>query len=86
MYVVTDPSLLIAVQKSPKTLSFTPFTEQFLKMFIGPTKRQLEIVVKDLAGENSDKGMVHVVTKRMAQVMAPGPSLDRMNQMSKPGS
>lgn len=81
-YIITDPDLALATQRSAKTISFTPFVGQFAKMFFNSEPRQTDLILKDLVGPNAEKGMVNVVTKAMHHTLAPGSELDEMNQKS----
>ncbi|PHH88187.1 hypothetical protein CDD83_7861 [Cordyceps sp. RAO-2017] len=77
IYVVNATSLIPAVQKHVRTLSFTPILVDMSARLIGVSKKTFDIINRD---PMSDNGFVLGMTKITQRTLNPGPSLDRLNR------
>ncbi|KAK7987042.1 25-hydroxycholesterol 7-alpha-hydroxylase [Apiospora saccharicola] len=79
VYVVNDRSLISAIERSTRTLSFAPIEAQAAAAVLGTSKVTNEIMAHD---PGSDQNHFAVFRKAVRPVLAPGPHLNAMFQRS----
>ena len=79
-YVVNSPDLVIAAQRSSKTLIFEPLSSYFAARVSHPSKEAIRILMKNLDGEAGEWGLLIDTLKGMHAALAPGSDLDNMNR------
>ena len=80
MYIVNSPELVLAVQRQTKSLSFQPFVAAMLPKLLLVDKDAMEIVKRNIDGDEGDWGLIPDTHKETWPAIAPGPQLDRMIQ------
>ena len=80
MYIVNSPELVVAVQRLTKSLAFQPFVAAMLPNLLLVDKDAMEIVKRNLDGDQGDWGLIPDTHKETWPAIAPGPKLDRMIQ------
>lgn len=77
VYIVTDPSLITAVNRNSKALAFNPFLAQIGMRITGHGEATSKIVQHNLNGENGS-GYVIEVHDGLVAALAPGKDLESM--------
>ena len=80
MYIVNSPELVVAVQRQTKSLTFQPFVAAMLPKLLLIDKDAMEIVKRNIDGDEGDWGLIPDTHKETWPAIAPGPQLDRMIQ------
>ena len=78
MYIVNSPELVVAVQRQTKSLTFQPFVAAMLPKLLLVDKDAMEIVKRNMDGDQGDWGLIPDTHKETWPAIAPGPQLDRM--------
>ena len=81
MYIVTDPELVVACQRQPKTLDFNVIMLNAYKRLGAVDNHAMMIVGKDI---NNDQGIQNYMTDNHNAeyaALAPGPALTQMNAL-----
>ena len=76
IYVVNSPSLVAAVDRQPKTISFAPYLVQFAKRILVPSDAAINILTDDIHGDKGPVGCRPETLKAMHVTLAPGEDLD----------
>ena len=80
LYIVTDPSLAAAVQRSSKTLSFTPLVPDITKRVLGLDPTTVAIVRQNLDPEPGDpRGFLADIHDMVYKYFGPGESLAELS-------
>ena len=80
MYIVNSPELVVAVQRQTKSLTFEPFVAAILPKLLLVDKDAMEIVKRNLDGNEGGWGLIPDTHRETWPAMAPGPQLDPMIQ------
>jgi len=81
IYIVTSPSLISAIDRRSKSISFAPYVVQFAKRILDPSRRALDALADDLGQENGAVGLRPETLKAMHDSLAPGEHLEATTQM-----
>ena len=80
MYIVNSPELVVAVQRQTKSLSFQPFVAAMLPKLLLVDKDAMEVVKRNVDGDEGDWGLIPDTHRETWPAIAPGPQLDLMIQ------
>ncbi|KAI0386949.1 hypothetical protein F5Y04DRAFT_288748 [Hypomontagnella monticulosa] len=81
IYIVNSPSLVAAIDRRSKTISFAPYVVQFAKRILDPSQHAVEALEKDLLEENGPVGLRPETLKVMHDSLAPGDRLQAITQV-----
>lgn len=74
--MVNSPSLVAAVDRQPKLISFAPYLVQFSKRILVPSEAAVNALADDIHGEKGPVGCRPETLKAMHVTLAPGEDLD----------
>ena len=80
IYVVTDPALLMAIQKMPKIFSFWAMEAKLSNSLAAPSKEAAAIMVENVSRDDGEKSMFIDGMRFTHEAVRLGESLDDMNQ------
>ena len=80
IYVVNSPSLVAAVDRYSKTISFGPYVVEFAKRMLLPSTKGLEALRENLNEEDGECGCRPETLKAMHLALAPGEDLERTTE------
>ena len=80
IYIVNSPSLVAAVDRHAKTVSFAPYVVQFAKRILLPSTPGLNALAANLHEEDGAWGCRPETLKAMHIALAPGEDLERTTQ------
>ena len=80
IYVVNTPSLVAAVDRHSKTISFAPYVVEFSKRILLPSTEGLEALQANLSEEDGEWGCRPEALKAMHLALAPGEDLERTTE------
>jgi hypothetical protein len=79
-YIITTTKLIADVQKNSDISHLPIFIDGAADKVSGATKAGIELVKKNLLGENGDWGLHRDTNRGLHRAMAPGPALDGMTK------
>ena len=80
IYVVNSPSLVAAVDRHSKTISFAPYVVEFAKRMLLPSAEGLEALRANLNEEDGEWACRPEALKAMHLALAPGEDLERTTE------
>ena len=78
--IVNTPELATAAQRNSKAMSFGPFIMEFTRRVTRPSKMAMNILLKNMTGQDGKSSFLLDITKAMHGALAVGAELDRMNK------
>ncbi|KAI1821852.1 cytochrome P450 [Xylaria intraflava] len=85
VYIVNSPSLISAIDRRARTISFAPYVVQFAKRILAPSQQALSALEEDLLEENGPVGLRPETLKVMHDSLAPGGPLESTTQVMLEG-
>ncbi|KND94614.1 25-hydroxycholesterol 7-alpha-hydroxylase, partial [Tolypocladium ophioglossoides CBS 100239] len=80
IYIVTSPSLVQAIDRRSKRISFAPYVVQFAKRILIPSQRGIETLKENIFQENGPVGLRSETLRVMHDTLAPSEYLDSMTK------
>ena len=71
---------MVAVQRNTKTLTFNPFIAAMSKRLFDVDKKTMDIIKTNMDGEQGKWGLIPETHDGIYTALAPGPTLDWMNE------
>lgn len=86
LYVVNSPSMLGPLQRAAKTVSFLPFERLTVQQFAHAPAGELNFLDEPTGAPGSGDGkFMHDMHRIITRTLAPGPDLDKMNEVTANG-
>ncbi|KAI0002684.1 hypothetical protein F4779DRAFT_126832 [Xylariaceae sp. FL0662B] len=81
IYIVNSPTLIAAIDRRSKAISFAPYVVQFDKRILNPSHHAIEALREDLFEEKGPVGLHPKTVKFMHDSLAPGNHFQAITQV-----